>query len=81
MDNKQNNLYKILITFITILLMSLKVGFLYISYIISNILNITGFVSILFIVFIWTCFNSLLEFIYKSILLNNTEKDSDNNGF
>lgn len=72
MDKKHYYIYKFLVKFITVVLLSIKVGFLYISYIISNILNIKGFISILLIVIIWTCFNSLMNYILETTIKNNS---------
>ena len=79
MDNKHYFIYRLLVNMVAILLFGVKVGFLYISYLISNILNISGFVSILFIIIIWTCFNSLIEYIMKNTIKKNSERDGDKN--
>lgn len=73
MDNKHYFIYKTLVCLTTLLLFGVKVGFLYISYIISNILHIRGFVSILFIVCVWTCFNTLVDFIIRDTIEKNKD--------
>ena len=77
MDNKHYLIYKILVRIVTLILLGVKFGFLYVSYLIANILNITGFVSIIFIIGIWTCFNTLLEFIMKTTISNNIENNDN----
>lgn len=77
MYDKQYFIYRLMVNIVAILLLGIKVGFLYISYLISNILNITGFVSILLIIFIWTCFNSLVDYILKNTIRKNTEEENE----
>ena len=78
MDNKRYFLYKLIVKIIAILLLSIKVGFLYISYLIANILNISGFISILFIVIVWTCCNTLIDDILNNTIKKNLEGDEEN---
>lgn len=78
MDNKRYFLYKLIVKIIAILLLSIKVGFLYISYLIANILNISGFISILFIVIVWTCCDTLIDAILNNTIKKNLEGDEEN---
>ena len=66
MYDKQYFIYRLMVNIVAILLLGIKVGFLYISYLISNILNITGFVS-----------NSLVDYILKNTIRKNTEEENE----
>lgn len=73
MDDKHYFIYKLLVKIVALALFGVKIGFLYVSYLLSNIFGIKGFLSILFIIGVWTCFNTLIEYIMTNTINNNIE--------
>ena len=75
-------IYKILIKVIAILLFSLKILYLYIAYVVvSDILKINGFISVILIFVITFSFNTLTEFVLTNIIeKKNAEEKGEING-
>lgn len=79
MDNQKVFIYKLIIKIVATLLFSLKLLYLYVAYIIvAYILHLTGFLSVLLIVLVWTSFNTLTDFVVCSII--ETNKEDETNG-
>lgn len=76
MDNPKFIFYKILVKFVAALLFSLKILYLYIAYIIfTYIFKMSGFVSLLLIVLVWTSFNTLTDFVLRSVIMANNNQN------
>jgi len=67
-------LHKAIVKIVATLLFSLKFLYLYVSYLVTcDIFKLEGFLSILIIVGIWFCFNTVTERLIFSILRNGGE--------
>ena len=84
MDNKKFFIYKLVVKLVATLLFCLKILYLYIAYLIfTSIFKMTGFLSLLLIVLVWTSFNTLTDFVLHSIIEKNSQeeiKEGDING-
>lgn len=66
-------LYKTIVKCVALLLFSLKFLYLYVSYlVVCDIFKMDGFLSILIIIGIWFCFNTVTE----RLIFNILEQDS-----